>query len=102
LSEISVELETRVAKLESDVSHLRADVSEIKTDLRTGFARIDTRIDRLESKFDTRFVHLDTKFDTKIDKLTNLLWRAQVWALLLYIALAASMLGTMAHGFGWI
>jgi chaperonin cofactor prefoldin len=86
-----VELETRVAKLESDVSHLRADVSEIKADLRTRFDRIDTRIDQLESKV-----------DTKIDTLTNMVWRAQIWALLLYIALAAGMFGTMARGFGWI
>jgi len=27
---------------------------------------------------------------------------AKVWPLLLYFALAASMLGTMARGFGWI
>jgi hypothetical protein len=27
---------------------------------------------------------------------------AKVWALLLYFAFAAGMLGTMARGFGWI
>jgi hypothetical protein len=26
----------------------------------------------------------------------------KVWALLLYFALAAAMLGTMARGFGWL
>jgi hypothetical protein len=31
-----------------------------------------------------------------------MVWRAQLWALLLYIALAGSMLGAMARGFGWI
>jgi len=70
---------------------MRADVSDIKADLRTRFDRVDTRIDRLESKFDTR-----------IDALTQAVWRAQIWALLLYIALAAGMFGTMARGFGWI
>lgn len=98
MPEHAVEIETRVAKLESDVSHLRADVSEIKADLRTGFARIDARIDQTNTRID----QLDAKFDTKLDKLTHLVWRAQLWALLLYIALAASMLGTMARGFGWI
>ncbi len=86
-----MELETRVAKLESDVSHLRADVGEIKADLRARFDRVDTRLD-----------HLEFKVDSKIDTLTNMVWRAQTWALLLYIALAAGMFGTMARGFGWI
>jgi len=86
-----VDLETRVAKVESDVSHLRTDVGEIKTDLRTRFDKVDTRIDQLGSKL-----------ETKIDKVTELVWRAQIWALLLYIALAASMFGAMARGFGWI
>jgi chaperonin cofactor prefoldin len=91
LPETSVELETRVAKLESDVSHLRADVSEIKADLRARFDRVDTRLD-----------HLESKVDSKIDMLTNMIWRAQIWAPLLYIALADGMFGTMARGFGWI
>jgi hypothetical protein len=27
---------------------------------------------------------------------------AKIWALVLYVALAATMLGTMARGFGWL
>jgi hypothetical protein len=75
-----VELEARIARLQSDVAHLRTDVSDIKADLRTRFDRVDTRIDGL----------------------TDAVWRAQTWALLLYIALAAGIFGTMARGFGWI
>jgi hypothetical protein len=52
---------------------------------------VDTRIDRLESKL-----------DTKIDALTQTVFRAQIWALLLYIALAVGILGAMARGFGWL
>jgi hypothetical protein len=69
-----------MARLESDVAHLRTDVGDIKADLRTRFDRVDTRIDML----------------------TQTVWRAQIWALLLYIALAAGMFGTMARGFGWL
>ena len=82
-----MELEARVAHLESDVAHLRTDVSEIKADLRSRFDRVDTRIDRL---------------DTKIDALMQSLSRAQIGGLLLYFALAGSMLAAMARGFGWL
>ena len=75
-----MELEARIARLESDVAHLRTDVSDIKADLRTRFDRVDSRMDGL----------------------TESIWRAQIWALLLYIALAAGVFGTMARGFGWI
>ena len=84
-------MEARIARIESDVGHLRTEVSDIKADLRTRFDRVDTRIDRLESKL-----------DTKIDALTQTVFRAQIWALLLYIALAAGILGAMARGFGWL
>ncbi len=48
---------------------------------------MDTRIDRLESKFDA----LESKFDRKL-----------TWLLSLQLAFAAGMLGAMARGFGWI
>jgi hypothetical protein len=27
---------------------------------------------------------------------------AKIWAVLLYVSLAATLIGVMAHGFGWI
>jgi hypothetical protein len=42
------------------------------------------------------------KLDAKIDGLKDTISRAQVRAVLLYVALAGSMLGVMAHGFGWL
>ena len=41
---------------------------------------------------------MEAKFDLVIAAIAS----AKVWALLLYIALAAGMFGTMARGFGWI
>jgi hypothetical protein len=69
-------MEARLARLESDVAHLRSDVADIKTDLRA-----------LRDKFDAL---KDSVAETKI------------WALMLYIALAAGVFGTMARSFGWI
>jgi hypothetical protein len=80
-----MELEARVARVESDVAHLRADVADIKADMRSLRDRMDARMDRL---------------DAKIDGLANALSRAQIGGLLLYFALAGSLLAAMARGFG--
>ncbi len=69
-------MEARIARLESDVAHLRTDVADIKVDVRS----------------------LRDKMDTLKDSIAA----AQSWALVLYIALAASTFATMARGFGWI
>jgi uncharacterized coiled-coil protein SlyX len=84
---MEIPMEARIARLEADVAHLRTDVADIKVDLRT-----------LRDKMDTRFERLDTKIDSLKDGLAA----AKVWALLLYVALAAGILGTMARGFGWV
>lgn len=77
------EMEARIARLESDVSHIRTDIGEVKTDLR----RLDAKIDAVK---DTLMVVKDEIASTK------------VWALVLYIALAAGLFGTMGRGFGWL
>ena len=60
--------------------------------------RLDARIDGLGSKVDGKADELRASLDSVKDKLAS----AQVWALALYFALAGSMLGVMARGFGWI
>jgi hypothetical protein len=75
-----VEMEARIARLESDVAHVSTHIADIKADLRT-------RFDRLESK---------------LDKLNDGISTAKISGLLLYIALAGTLLGVMASGFGWI
>jgi hypothetical protein len=47
-------MEDRIARLEADVEHLRSDVAEIRADLRALRKYMDTRTDRLESKFDAK------------------------------------------------
>jgi outer membrane murein-binding lipoprotein Lpp len=71
-----IPMEARIARLESDVAHLRTDVADIKLDVRS--------------------------LRDKVDSLKDSIAGAKVWALLLYIALAAVNLGTLARGFGWI
>ena len=84
---MEVSVEARIARLEADVAHLRTDVTDIKVDLRARFDKVDSRMDRL---------------DAKVDAVKDALASAKVWALVLYFALAGTMLGVMARGFGWI
>ena len=81
------QLPSRVAKLESDVAGIKKDVAEIKIDIR----RMD---DRINAKLDS---HRD-----KIEALQQQISSVKVWALGLYIGLAAGLLLVMAKGFKWI
>ena len=69
-------MEARIARLESDMAHVRSALVEVKTDLRS--------------------------LRDRIDRLVESLAAAKVWALVLYIALAAGLFGTLARGFGWL
>ena len=109
-------MEARIARIEADGAHLRTDVSDIKVDLRTLRDKMDTRMDRFEVKLDSlrdtmlsgdaalrdAMLSGDAALRDGIVALKDEITAAKVWALLLYVALAAGMLGTMARGFGWI
>jgi len=83
---MSDQLEVRVARIESDVQHIK----EVTTDLRVELRRTNDKIDALDAK-------VDGKFDGLKDKLHSV----TIWALLLYIALAGSLLTVLAKGFKW-
>ncbi len=91
-------MEARIARLESDMAHVRSDVAELKTDVRSLRDRMDARFDAVDTKFDSTFAGVNAR----IDKLGDSLASAKVWALVLYIALASGMFGTLARGFGWL
>jgi hypothetical protein len=80
-------MEARIARLESDVAHIRSDVAELKSDLRSLRDKMDVKLDAVNAR---------------IDKLVDSLASAKVWALVLYIALAGGLFGTLARGFGWL
>lgn len=113
-------MEARIARLESDVAHLCSDVTEIKATvgvlrdrMDAGNAKLSERLDafssQLNAKFDGKLDGLNSKFDEKLDglnskfdSLKDSFATAKIWALFLYIALAAVNLGTLARGLGWI
>ena len=72
-------------------------------------ARVDTVHNDLSTKIDTVRNDLTAKIDTvrndltaKIDTVRDSIASAKVWALMLYLALAGSMLFVMARGFKWL
>ena len=91
-------MEARIARLESDVAHLRSDVTEIKTDVRALRDRMDAGNAKLSERIDALASQLNARFDGLKDSFAAM----KIWALLLYIALAAVNLGTLARGLGWI
>ena len=123
------DLQILVAKLETNVEHIREDVSEIKVELRgtnqridalsekmdkrfdaligdtnRRFEKVDARFDAAKAYMDTRFDEQDARMDRIEDKVNGILVRLEswkVWALGLYFALAAALLGVMAKGFKW-
>ena len=102
-------MEARIARLESDVTHLLSSVTDIKADLRglrdrmdAGHARLSERVDAASSELHKKLDGALTQLNAKFDGLRESFASAKVWALLLYIALAAVNLGTLARGLGWI
>jgi len=91
-------MEARIARLESDVAHLRSDVADIKTDVRALRDRIDAGNAKLSERIDAVASQLNAKFDGLRDSFAA----AKIWALFLYMALAAVNLGTLARDLGWI
>ena len=102
-------MEARIARLEADVTHLLSGVTDIKADIRGLRDRMDAAHARLSERVDAAASELNKKLDgavsqlnTKFDGLRDSFASTKVWALFLYIALAAVNLGTLARGLGWI
>jgi hypothetical protein len=60
--------------------------------------KMDGRFATVREEADARFSALNGKYESLNDRIASI----QLWALLLYGALAATLLGTMARGFGWM
>lgn len=91
-------MEARIARLEADVGHIRTDMADVKTDVRRLDSKIDTVNTALTAKIDQVYATLLGRTDDLKDSLAS----AKVWALVLYIALAGGLFGTLARGFGWL
>jgi len=92
-------VETRFVALDA-----RLDAMDSKSNARfdAGDAKFETALASLDGRFDA----MDEKFDAKLAatraELNGSISSFKIWALLLYIALAASLFGALARGFHWI
>jgi hypothetical protein len=93
-ADAEAEMEARIARLESDVAHIRTDMSDVKIDIR----RVDSKIDNINTALIGRSDDLKDSLIAIKDEIAS----AKVWALVLNMALAGGMFGTMARGFGWL
>jgi len=84
-------VEDRVTRLETHVEHIFRYLADLKAGLESLEARVSERFNKLEARFDDKFDKMDAR-------LTRIIY----WALGLYIALAATLLGVMARGFHWV
>jgi hypothetical protein len=109
LAEVEAQVEARIARLESDVSHIRSDLADVKADVRAMRNRVDDlgekhtdRLTALDNKLCTRMDALEVRLTDRMDKLERGVASAKVWALMLFIAQAAAVYGTLARTMGWI
>lgn len=102
-------VEERLARLESHVEHMQSDIVEIKTDIR----RLDQKIDSAKDSLNQNIKSVKDSLEHKIEAVEEKVVESRLamersfskltlWGFTLYVALAASLLGVMAKGFGWI
>jgi len=56
-------MEARIARIETHIEHLNANVA----DLRTGFARLDAKVDDFYFRLDAKIDGVEKRLDAKID-----------------------------------
>jgi chromosome segregation ATPase len=93
-------------KLEIRIESVNTNLGKRIDDLSTTLGkRIDDVSTNLGKRIDDASTNLGKRIDdlgTKVDGVKDSLAAARVWALFLYITLAAGMLTTIARGFQWI
>lgn len=95
VSQLDEKLSTRISSLEEKMDGRFVAVDERFVTLE---AKMDDRFATVREEADARFSVLNGKHESLNDRIASI----QLWALLLYGALAATLLGTMARGFGWL
>ncbi|HTQ37360.1 MAG TPA: hypothetical protein VMH77_10035 [Steroidobacteraceae bacterium] len=113
-------MEARVARIESDAAHLCMDMAEVRQDVRAlrdkldgAEIRLTEKVESLEARLTGKMDSLEVRLAARMDamgqdmkemdvRLTRGIGRAEVRGVLLYITGFGSVLGLMAHGFGWL
>jgi hypothetical protein len=117
VSDIRTDLRRTNDKVDAIRSDMHAGFDRVRSEMHTGFDGIRSEmhagldglrgemhagLNGLRGEMHAEIGGLRKDIYERLDALKDSLGSAKIWALLLYIALAASLLGTLAHGFGWI
>src|SRR5690349_7673151 len=75
---------------------LSKKVDDLGTRMDEGFARVDDKLETLETKFDTKFETLEAKFDKKLDALHRVLIQTAWGFAIGMMGFAAALIGLIA------
>jgi hypothetical protein len=94
---LDVKVDGKFSAVDGKFSAVDGKFSALEAKVDGKFSAVDGKFSALEGKVDGKFSTLEAKLDGLKDKLHSV----TVWALLLYIALAGSLLTVLAKGFKW-
>jgi hypothetical protein len=90
----AIQYERRLTQVEMTQTHILEALVEIKSSINQRFDRIETIVFELKKETNARM----DRIESRMDKLDNRLWT------LVFTMFAGfgTILGVMAHGFGWV
>ena len=83
------------AKIDQVRGELNAKIEQVRDEL-------NAKIDRVNAQLTEKIDDVRSELDAKIERLQQSINSAMMWAVLMYVALAAGVYATMARGFGWL
>jgi chromosome segregation ATPase len=103
IESIRKELNARIDQVRDE---LNAKIDQVRGELRAKIDRVNAelgaKIDDVWKELDAKIESVAARLDARIGRLQEAFNAAMMWAILLYVALAAGMYATMARGFGWL
>ena len=117
VTEVKAGMQRLDQKIDGVEQHLSAKIDAVDQRLSAKIDGVDQRlsvkIDAVDQRLSAKIDAVDQRLSAKIDTLKDCVAefrlateksfsRLSLWALMLYIALAVTLLGVMAKGFGWI
>ena len=88
-------------RFESTRKDIDARFDKAAQEVNARFDKVEARFNKVDERFDNMDARLES-FRDRFDSMTKQIGDMKVWAVLLYVALAGTLLGVMAHGFKWI
>ena len=92
-------------EIRTDIREIRAELRDFRKEMAGAFESVRASIESMRSSIDSLRASLEgvrESHDRSIDTLKDSIANAKIGGVLLYVALAGTMLLTMAKGFKWL